>query len=147
MLDPFVCTPLFLPSAARPHGNEAKNPDFFLTRCIFLPSFLTSCLLASILEIVVTQGCLGRPSDLRPCKLSLHTIKKKRVEAKNREKILSAKYSNELPEGRELHTFLGHVLRRPDIAVVVVAVVFFLLNAVKIISASLQPFMLGSFVF
>lgn len=46
MLDPFVCTPLFLPSAARPHGNEAKNPDFFLARCIFLPYFLTSCLLA-----------------------------------------------------------------------------------------------------
>lgn len=84
MLDPFVCTPLFLPSAARPHGNEAKNPDFFLTRCIFLPSFLTSCLLASILEIAVTQGCLGRPSDLRPCKLSLHTIKKK----ESRQKIV-----------------------------------------------------------
>lgn len=108
MLDPFVCTPLFLPSAARPHGNEAKNPDFFLARCIFLPSFLPYLLLAGFYPWDRRHPGLSG-SSLISQTLQAESTQKKKDEAKNREKILSAKYSNELAEGRELHTFLGHV--------------------------------------
>lgn len=69
-----VHTP-FLAKRSASAWKWGKKSGFFLNS-LYLPSFLPSCLLASILEIVVTQGCLGRPSDLRPCKLSLHTIKK-----------------------------------------------------------------------
>lgn len=131
MLDPFVCTPLFLPSAARPHGNEAKNPDFFLARCIFLPSFLTSCLLACWLLSL-------RSSSPRAVWVVPHisdpaswVYTKKKDEAKNREKILSAKYSNELAEGRELHTFLGHV----TISLLLLLLLFFSPHHQRILAA------------
>lgn len=77
MLDPFVCTPLFLPSAARPHGNEAKNPDFFLARCIFLPSFLPYLLLAGFYPWDRRHPGLSGSSLISQTLQAESTIKKK----------------------------------------------------------------------
>lgn len=97
-------------SAARPHWNEAKNPDFFLAHCVFLPSFLSSSFYPWDRRHPGLSGSFLSAVD-SACRVD---IDKKKLRQKNREKILSAEYSNQLPEGRELHTFLGHGVLGPD---------------------------------
>lgn len=138
MLDPFVCTPLFLPSAARPHGNEAKNPDFFLARCIFLPSFLPYLLLAGFYPWDRRHPGLSG-SSLISQTLQAESTQKKKTRQKIVRKFSAPNIQMSLPKAVSCILFWDTLRYRCCCC----CCCFFLL----IISASLQPFMLGSFSF